>query len=152
MHVLVTGSAGFIGYHLAKRLVNQGYRVTGLDAINAYYDVELKYARLEEAGIPRDRIRYNELAEGGPDSRYRFIKLQLEDREAILDLFAGSYFDVVVHLAAQAGVRYSLTNPQAYVDSNITGFLSILEACRHHSVRNLIYASSSSVYLSLIHI
>ncbi len=146
MHVLVTGSAGFIGYHLAKRLVNQGYRVTGLDAINAYYDVELKYARLEEAGIHRDRIRYNELAEGGPDNRYRFIKLQLEDREAILDLFAGNYFDVVVHLAAQAGVRYSLTNPQAYVDSNITGFLSILEACRHHSVRNLIYASSSSVY------
>ncbi|HER09135.1 MAG TPA: NAD-dependent epimerase [Bacteroides sp.] len=146
VHVLVTGTAGFIGYHLAKRLVSRGYRVTGLDSINDYYDVELKYARLEQAGISSEQIFYNRQVSGGPDKRYQFIQLQLEDREAIFDLFARSNFDVVVNLAAQAGVRYSLTNPQAYVDCNITGFLSILEACRRHPVRNLIYASSSSVY------
>jgi UDP-glucuronate 4-epimerase len=145
-HVLVTGSAGFIGYHLARRLVGLGYMVTGLDSINKYYDVALKYARLAEAGISRDRIMYNQQVASSNDKGYRFIQLQLEDLDAILELFARNKFDVVVHLAAQAGVRYSLTNPQAYVDCNITGFLSILEACRRHPVKNLIYASSSSVY------
>lgn len=145
-HVLVTGSAGFIGYHLAKRLVSMGYMVTGLDSINEYYDVELKYGRLKEAGIPRDQILYNQPVFSKSGNRYQFIQLQLEDRDAILELFARSKFDVVINLAAQAGVRYSLTNPQAYVDCNITGFLNVLEACRHHPVKNLIYASSSSVY------
>jgi UDP-glucuronate 4-epimerase len=145
-HVLVTGSAGFIGYHLAKQLVSKGYRVTGLDSINPYYDVELKYARLKEAGIFRDQILYNQLVTGSPGGRYQFIQLQLEDREGIFELFAKGNFDVVINLAAQAGVRYSLTNPQAYVDCNIKGFLNILEACRFHPVKNLIYASSSSVY------
>ena len=145
-HVLVTGSAGFIGYHVANRLVSRGYAVTGLDSINEYYDVELKYARLGEAGIDRNQILYNQQVPSNSVGGYQFIQLQLEDRDAIFELFARNNFDVVVNLAAQAGVRYSLTHPQAYVDCNITGFLNILEACRHHPVKNLIYASSSSVY------
>ncbi len=144
--VLVTGTAGFIGFHLARKLVDKGFHVTGLDIINDYYDVNLKYSRLEEAGISRDEIAYNQLVSSSKSDHYQFIQLQLEDREALHDLFAGRDFDVVVNLAAQAGVRYSLTNPEAYVDCNITGFLNVLEACRHHPVENLIYASSSSVY------
>ncbi len=144
--VLVTGTAGFIGFHLAQRLVEQGYHVTGLDSINDYYDVDLKYARLGQSGFPKDEISYNQpvISKISPD--YQFVQLQLEDRESLFELFANRGFEVVVHLAAQAGVRYSLTHPQAYLDSNITGFLNILEACRHHPVENLIYASSSSVY------
>lgn len=145
-HVLITGTAGFIGFHLARKLVDHGYRVTGLDSINDYYDVNLKYSRLEESGIEREKIRTNVLVPSNKHENYQFIQLQLEDRDRLLDLFAGQRFQVVVNLAAQAGVRYSLTHPQVYVDSNITGFLNILEACRHHPVENLIYASSSSVY------
>ena len=144
--VLITGTAGFIGFHLARKLVNQGHHVTGLDIINDYYDVELKYNRLEQSGIPRDSISYNQLVTSKLPGDYQFIQLKLEDREALFELFANRRYDVVVNLAAQAGVRYSLTHPQAYVDSNITGLLNILEACRHHPVENLIYASSSSVY------
>ncbi len=144
--VLVTGTAGFIGYHLARKLVELGLHVTGLDNINDYYDVELKYARLKQAGISRDKISYNQLVSGRTSGNYQFIQLRLEDRDALNELFANSSFDVVVNLAAQAGVRYSLTNPQAYIDCNITGFLNVLEACRHYPVGNLIYASSSSVY------
>jgi UDP-glucuronate 4-epimerase len=144
--VLITGTAGFIGFHLARRLVELGYQVTGLDSINDYYDVDLKYARLEQSGIPREEISYNQLATSTRSPLYHFIQLQLEDRDSLFELFANRGFDVVVHLAAQAGVRYSLTHPQVYIDSNITGFLNILEACRHHPVKNLIYASSSSVY------
>lgn len=144
--VLITGTAGFIGFHLARKLVDQGYHVTGLDIINDYYDVELKYDRLEQSGIPRESIAYNQLVTSKLPGDYQFIQLKLEDREALFELFANRRYDVVVNLAAQAGVRYSLTHPQAYVDSNITGFLNILEACRHHPVENLIYASSSSVY------
>jgi len=144
--VLVTGTAGFIGFHLARKLVDQGYHVTGLDIINDYYDVGLKFDRLEQSGIDRDRIAYNQLVTSTVTDNYQFIQLKLEDRDALFELFAKRKFDVVVHLAAQAGVRYSLTHPQAYVDSNITGFLNILEACRHHPVENLIFASSSSVY------
>jgi len=144
--VLVTGTAGFIGFHLARKLVDQGYHVTGLDIINDYYDVELKYDRLELSGISRDNIAYNQVLTSTTSENYQFIQLKLEDREALFELFANRQFDVVVNLAAQAGVRYSLTHPQAYIDSNITGFLNILEACRHHPVENLIYASSSSVY------
>ena len=144
--VLVTGTAGFIGFHLARKLVDKGFHVTGLDVINDYYDVDLKYNRLEEAGISRNDISYNQLVSSTKSDHYHFIQLQLEDRDALHELFANRDFDVVVNLAAQAGVRYSLTNPEAYVDCNITGFLNVLEACRHHPVNNLIYASSSSVY------
>lgn len=144
--VLITGTAGFIGFHLARKLVDQGFHVTGLDIINDYYDVELKYDRLEQSGISRDSIAYNQLVTSTFPGDYQFIQLKLEDKEALSELFANRQFDVVVNLAAQAGVRYSLTHPQAYVDSNITGFLNILEACRHHPIENLIYASSSSVY------
>jgi UDP-glucuronate 4-epimerase len=144
--VLITGTAGFIGFHLARKLVDQGFHVTGLDIINDYYDVELKYDRLELSGISRDSIAYNQVLTSTTAENYQFVQLKLEDREALIELFANRQFDVVVNLAAQAGVRYSLTHPQAYIDSNITGFLNILEACRHHPVENLIYASSSSVY------
>jgi len=144
--VLVSGTAGFIGFHVARKLVDRGYHVTGLDIINDYYDVNLKYDRLSMTGIDREKVAYNQLVTSTVSNNYQFIQLKLEDRDALLELFANRKFDVVVHLAAQAGVRYSLTHPQAYVDSNITGFLNILEACRHHPVENLIYASSSSVY------
>ncbi len=144
--VLITGTAGFIGFHLARKLVDLGFHVTGLDIINDYYDVELKYDRLELSGISRDSIAYNQEVRSSKSDNYQFIQLKLEDRDALFELFANRKFDVVVNLAAQAGVRYSLTHPQAYIDSNITGFLNILEACRHHPVENLIYASSSSVY------
>jgi len=144
--VLITGTAGFIGFHLDRKLVDQGFHVTGLDIINDYYDVELKYDRLELSGISRDSIAYNQVLTSTTSENYQFVQLKLEDREALFELFANRQFDVVVNLAAQAGVRYSLTHPQAYIDSNITGFLNILEACRHHPVENLIYASSSSVY------
>ncbi|MCP4310892.1 MAG: NAD-dependent epimerase [Bacteroidetes bacterium] len=144
--VLITGTAGFIGFHLARRLLESGYHVTGLDIINDYYDVELKYSRLELSGISREEITYNKIVSSSKYPNYHFIQLQLEDRDSISELFKASEFDVVVNLAAQAGVRYSLTHPQVYLDSNITGFLNILEACRQYPVENLIYASSSSVY------
>ncbi len=146
MPILLTGTAGFIGFHLANRLIARGDYVVGLDSINDYYDTELKYARLEYAGIPREEIEYGKLVASQKHPNYRFIRLNLEDREALHQLFAQEQFDAVVNLAAQAGVRYSLINPQAYIDSNITGFLNILEGCRHHGVKHLAYASSSSVY------
>jgi len=144
--VLITGTAGFIGFHLARKLLESGFQVCGLDIINDYYDVELKYARLAVSGIKREDIVYNKLVDSSKYPGYRFIQLKLEDKEAIFDLFKQEKFDVVINLAAQAGVRYSLTHPQVYLDSNITGFLNILEACRQYPVENLIYASSSSVY------
>ena len=144
--ILVTGTAGFIGFHLALRLLANGYEVIGLDSINDYYDVELKYNRLKESGIQREGVKYNKLVKSERYSSYHFIQLNLEDRENVLKLFAREHFDVVVNLAAQAGVRYSLVNPYAYVDSNIMGFLNILEGSRHHQVKHLVFASSSSVY------
>lgn len=146
MKILVTGTAGFIGFHLALRLLSRGDEVVGLDNINDYYDVELKYARLAECGISREVAGSRELAQSSIHPGYRFIKASLEDKETIDRLFEAEKFDAVCNLAAQAGVRYSLINPRAYVDSNITGFINILEACRHHPVRHLVYASSSSVY------
>jgi UDP-glucuronate 4-epimerase len=144
--VLITGTAGFIGSHLAEKLLSDGYQVVGLDMINDYYDVNLKYARLDRAGISKKSISYGTLVQSNVSEAYRFIQLKLEDKEQIMQLFKNERFNVVVNLAAQAGVRYSLTNPEAYIDSNITGFLNILEACRHYPVENLVYASSSSVY------
>ena len=147
MKILVTGTAGFIGFHLAKRLLERGDEVVGLDNINDYYDLRVKYGRLKETGISHDSdIEYGKLYTSERYSGYRFIKLNLEDRAAIEALFEKERFDKVCNLAAQAGVRYSLTNPHAYIDSNIVGFINILEACRHHEVEHLVYASSSSVY------
>ena len=146
MKVLITGTAGFIGSHLVQRLLARGDEVVGLDSINDYYDVSVKYGRLERAGIARERIAYGELIQSPQLPAYKFIQLQMEDKQALDALFAAEKFDAVCNLAAQAGVRYSLVNPQAYIDSNIVGFLNILEACRHHGVMNLSYASSSSVY------
>lgn len=146
MKVLVTGTAGFIGYHVALELLNQGHDVVGLDCINDYYDVELKYSRLKNTGIPKDDIEYNALVGSELYKNYKFVKLKLEDKDCILSLFATERFDKVIHLAAQAGVRYSLTNPYTYIDCNIVGFIHILEGCRHNNVKHLVYASSSSVY------
>ena len=144
--VLITGSAGFIGFHLSKLLVSKGYDVVGLDNINDYYDVNLKYGRLQESGIKKEQIENKKLVESELFPSYKFIKLNLEDQESINNLFEKEKFDYVVNLAAQAGVRYSLENPHAYINSNIIGFTNILEACRHNSIKHLVYASSSSVY------
>jgi len=144
--ILVTGTAGFIGYHLAKRLIERGDEVVGLDFINDYYDINLKYARLERTGILKNEIEYGEFVQSSKFKNYKFIMLKLEDREAILKLFSIEKFDKVCNLAAQAGVRYSIENPFTYIDSNIVGFMNILEGCRHNGVKHLVYASSSSVY------
>ncbi|MFO7614551.1 MAG: NAD-dependent epimerase [Bacteroidales bacterium] len=144
--ILVTGTAGFIGFHVAKRLLDEGYEVTGLDCINDYYDVNLKYARLRELGIDQNLIRDSIPVQSARYPSHQFIKLRLEDRDSIPALFRKSGFDTVIHLAAQAGVRYSLENPWAYIESNIIGYLNILEACRHFPVEHLVFASSSSVY------
>lgn len=146
MKILVTGAAGFIGFHVVRCLLERGDDVVGLDNINDYYDVNLKYARLAETGIDKESIEYGKLVRGKRYPLYRFIKLNLEDREELPKLFERERFERVVNLAAQAGVRYSIENPWAYVDSNITGFLNILECCRYLGVRHLVYASSSSVY------
>lgn len=129
--ILVTGAAGFIGFHLSQVLLGRGDQVVGLDNLNTYYDVSLKEARLR---------RLQE------QPAFRFVRLDLADRSAMAELFASEKFDRVVNLAAQAGVRYSLQNPHAYVDSNLVGFLNVLEGCRHNGVEHLVYASSSSVY------
>jgi len=131
MKILVTGAAGFIGFHLSKRFLERGDEVVGLDSLNDYYDVNLKKARLSQL-------------EGQP--KFRFVKLDLADREGMAQLFAREKFQRVMNLAAQAGVRYSIENPHAYVDSNVVGFVNLLEGCRHHSVEHLVFASSSSVY------
>ncbi|THH39510.1 NAD-dependent epimerase [Neolewinella litorea] len=144
--ILVTGSAGFIGFHLAERLVRDGEQVIGLDVINDYYDVGLKCGRLAESGVARKDITYGELAQSTKHPNYRFIQLNLTDKDKLHALFAAEKFGTVVNLAAQAGVRYSLENPLAYIDSNIVGFTNVLEACRYHGVKHLVYASSSSVY------
>ena len=129
--ILVTGCAGFIGFHLSMRLLKEGYEVVGLDNLNDYYEVSLKRSRLS-------------LLE--KETGFRFVYASLEDKEAAEDVFQEDLFDVVVHLAAQAGVRHSIQNPHIYIDSNVVGFLNILEGCRHYAVGHLIFASSSSVY------
>ncbi|HMO33776.1 MAG TPA: NAD-dependent epimerase [Saprospiraceae bacterium] len=144
-HVFITGTAGFIGFHLARKLLHLGYRVTGYDSINDYYDVNLKLARLRESGIDTGSIAYGREV-WTADGNYRFVQGDLTDKTLLDRLFQTSGFDYAVNLAAQAGVRHSLTHPYVYTESNITGFLNILEACRHNPVQQLLYASSSSVY------
>jgi len=146
MKVLVTGAAGFIGFHVSKRLLERGDIVIGIDNINDYYDVNLKYARLAECGISREAEKWGIKVQSTKYSDYSFIRMNLEDAESIIDLFTKEKFNRVVHLAAQAGVRYSLDHPKAYIDSNVVGFLNILEACRYNNIEHLVYASSSSVY------
>jgi len=146
MKILITGTAGFIGFHLVKALLQRGDDVIGIDNINDYYDIELKYSRLAETGIARENINWNQPVQSTLYPNYRFVKLDLIDRVNLEQLFATQKFDKVVNLAAQAGVRYSLENPQAYIDANITGFINILECCRYHNIKHLVYASSSSVY------
>jgi len=146
MKILVTGSAGFIGFNLTGNLLARGDEVVGLDSVNDYYDVRLKYARLAEHGISREAADSKKLSGSSKFKGYRFVKMDLCDREGVTGLFSAEKFDAVCNLAAQAGVRYSLTNPRAYIDSNISGFVNILEACRHNGVGHLAYASSSSVY------
>jgi UDP-glucuronate 4-epimerase len=146
MKILVTGTAGFIGFHLVLRLLKDGHEVIGLDSINDYYDINLKYARLNQTGIARDSVGNNKQVASSIYPSYRFIKMNLEDRDNLADLFKKEKFDRVCNLAAQAGVRYSITNPHAYIDSNIIGFINVLEACRHNNIQHLVYASSSSVY------
>lgn len=146
MKILITGIAGFIGFHAAKYYAESGYHVIGIDNINDYYSTNLKFARLFELGIDERDIQHHFSAQSMKYSNLRFIKASLNDVEFIDKLFGKEHFDVVCHLAAQAGVRYSIENPHAYIDSNIVGFLNILEACRHHPVKHLVYASSSSVY------
>jgi UDP-glucuronate 4-epimerase len=146
--VLLTGIAGFIGFHCARRFLAEGLRVIGVDNINDYYDVELKYARLQQLGFSvaeMDRLR-RKPGTGLETANLAFYKADLQDREKLNEIFKKEEPRLVVHLAAQAGVRYSLQNPWAYMDSNILGFMNILEKCRWHRVRHLVYASSSSVY------
>jgi len=144
--ILVTGSAGFIGFHLSKRLLEKGYEVVGIDNLNDYYDVSLKLGRLEELGIKSESMEYGKKAESKTFGSCAFYKIDLADSCAIDELFSKERFDAVCNLGAQAGVRYSLQNPSAYISSNLVGFANILEGCRNHNVENLSYASSSSVY------
>ena len=154
--ILITGTAGFIGSHLAIKLLERGDEVVGLDNINDYYDQNVKYGRLQRVGLDIEEIKKDEGTSLNNSSfkihhsklfaNYKFVKMNLEDKDAMMQLFEQENFDAVCNLAAQAGVRYSLTNPDAYMDSNIIGFMNILESCRHHGVKNLSYASSSSVY------
>ena len=147
MHALVTGTAGFIGFHVANHLLKLGWKVTGIDNINDYYDTRLKFGRLNEAGIKKEWVQGSLPIVSEKFPGYTFIQLSLEDRKGMDHLFEShGPFDVVINLAAQAGVRYSLTNPYTYIESNIVGFINLLENCRHHKVEHLVYASSSSVY------
>jgi UDP-glucuronate 4-epimerase len=147
MKILVTGAAGFIGFHTCLKLINQGHDVYGIDNLNDYYDPKLKLDRLTELGI--DKVKSTLFMTEVQSIKYnclRFSRIDLVDDISICNLFKTEKFEVVCHLAAQAGVRYSLENPKAYIDSNITGFLNILEGCRNHYIKHLVYASSSSVY------
>ncbi len=146
MKILVTGTAGFIGSSVAGRLAERGDEVVGIDNINAYYDVQLKFGRLERDGLDRRKAEAGEWVKSAKYPGYRFKRMNLEDRQGMEELFKKEKFDKACHLAAQAGVRYSLVNPHSYVDANVVGFMNILEGCRHQKIKHLVYASSSSVY------
>uniref|UniRef100_UPI004048A738 NAD-dependent epimerase/dehydratase family protein n=1 Tax=Algoriphagus sp. TaxID=1872435 RepID=UPI004048A738 len=144
--ILVTGAAGFIGFHLIKCLLDLRIQIIGLDNINSYYDANLKYDRLHELGIQKDEIKWNEEVSSIKFSNYKFFRINLEDSNEIIKLCEKEQFTFIIHLAAQAGVRYSLENPSSYIQSNLVGFGNILEAARIFKIQHLIYASSSSVY------
>lgn len=147
MKILVTGAAGFIGYHLCEKLISLGHTVVGLDNINDYYDVNLKFARLKNLGISEKDIQYNKSVVSELNNKqFLFVKMNLEDQENLPLLFSEEKFDMVCNLAAQAGVRYSIEQPMKYVESNIVGFVNLLECVRHSGIKKLVYASSSSVY------
>lgn len=146
MKVLITGAAGFIGYHTCQKLLSLGYDVVGLDNINDYYPVTLKNDRLKNLGVDSDFIRYNQPTQSTQFEKFKFVRLDILDEHHLMELFRTESFDYVIHLAAQAGVRYSLDNPGAYFDANIKGFLNILVAVRTYPIKHLVYASSSSVY------
>lgn len=146
MKILVTGSAGFIGFHLTRRLLMDGAEVVGLDNLNDYYSVALKEARLAELGVRNVPTEKTALVKSGRFPNFEFVRMDLQDREALPKLFGQYEFDCVVNLAAQGGVRFSTENPFAFIDSNLVGFANLLECCRHHHVRHFVYASSSSVY------
>ena len=147
MKILVTGAAGFIGFHLSKKLLDKGYNVIGIDNINDYYNVDLKYDRLKELGIQKETAAvFHTETISSSYSDFKFMRINLEDKAALTTLFEKEKFDVVCNLAAQAGVRYSIENPDAYIQSNIVGFLNILECARYNNIKHLVYASSSSVY------
>ncbi|MEW5676327.1 NAD-dependent epimerase/dehydratase family protein [Flavobacterium enshiense] len=144
MKVLLTGAAGFIGMHTAIRMAQSGHEVIGIDNINSYYETKLKFDRLKELGIDKEEIRYNKKVQG--ISNFTFVELDIQDAGNLSALFAFEQVDCIIHLAAQAGVRYSITNPRDYIDNNIVGFFNILEVCRQFSIKHLVFASSSSVY------
>jgi len=146
MKILVTGAAGFIGFHLSTKLAKIGHHVVGLDNINDYYEVELKYSRLLLLGINKEEIIDNKIVNSKSEANFRFVKADINNYDNLQKVFLNEKFDCVVNLAAQVGVRYSIENPTSYIQSNIVGFFNILEFCRHNSVEHLIYASSSSVY------
>lgn len=147
MKILITGAAGFIGFHLSKSLLEAGHVVVGIDNINDYYDVNLKYDRLIELGIKRtESPKFYKECKSELFKNLKFIRINLEDKEELSKLFNIENFDIVCNLAAQAGVRYSIENPDAYIQSNLVGFLNILECCRNNEIEHLVYASSSSVY------
>lgn len=148
MKILITGAAGFIGFNLCKSLMNSNsYELVGIDNINDYYNSELKYDRLIELGIdPKKASSFNALSISSLNDKFKFVRVSLEDKTSLIKIFKDFQFDVVCNLGAQAGVRYSITNPDAYLNSNIIGFLNILECCKDFKIRHLIYASSSSIY------
>ena len=146
MKILLTGIAGFIGFHVAKKLIEDGHEVIGIDNINNYYDVNLKFDRLNELGISRLKLDKYDFVISDCFPKLKFIRVSLENSDKIASLFKTEQFDLVCHLAAQAGVRHSIENPHCYVESNIVGFLNILEGCRFNDINHLVYASSSSVY------
>ena len=146
MRILVTGAAGFIGFHLVSRLLKQNHTIFGLDNFNSYYDVKLKYDRVKQNGISYEELEYGIPFISKQNPNYIFYKADISDKNLIDSIFQENNFDIVINLAAQAGVRYSIENPYTYIESNINGFMNILEACRNTNTKKLIYASSSSVY------
>ena len=145
--ILITGTAGFIGYHLAKKISHENNIIIGLDNINSYYSESLKIDRLKDSGFSTNQVlKWDTLISSKKYKNYSFIRMNLEEKNKLNKLFKKNKFDLVIHLAAQAGVRYSLENPDAYIQSNIVGFVNILEACKKYSVKKIVYASSSSVY------
>ena len=146
MKILVTGAAGFIGFHTVNKFIDEGHEVVGLDNINDYYSPQLKYQRLKEAGIETNEIKWYHSVKSTINKKYSFVRMNLEDKQQLFMLFQEEKFDIVINLAAQAGVRYSIENPDVYIQSNTVGFHYILEACRNYPVKHLIHASSSSVY------